>query len=146
MSGNGIQNFLYIEENVGKTFKKTKKHYTWEFTIDGIRHSVELFDSKMSGKKRILLDRSMIKEVYDPMFVLNHSFNIGQHSLALIQLGEKYEIRLNNQSFGYLMDLEKNKIHFNQGKYTNEPVSTTIRNSANEGKIVFGISNYSKEK
>jgi len=49
-----IKNFVYREEEVGKTIKSSKKMYVWEFVLDEIPHKFELFDSKLSGKKKII--------------------------------------------------------------------------------------------
>jgi len=54
------------------------------------------------------------------------SFEINNHSVTIIQHGEKYELRINNQSFSHMMDLERNKNHFGSlsTKNTTSNVST----------------------
>jgi hypothetical protein len=49
-------------EIVYKSNIRTKKHYVWEFTIDDKHHKVEMYDSKMSGKKKVIKDGKVIFE------------------------------------------------------------------------------------
>jgi len=38
---------------VGKTVKSSKKLFLWKFNLDGKDYSVELYNSMLSGKKKI---------------------------------------------------------------------------------------------
>ena len=51
-----IANFIFKEEDVGMTIKSTKKKYTWGFTLNGEEHHIVLYDSKMSGKRKVEAD------------------------------------------------------------------------------------------
>lgn len=55
-----MKNFLYYIKEVGKTIKSTKIKHTWEVTLDEKHHIVELFDSKLSGKMKVVKDGSVI--------------------------------------------------------------------------------------
>ena len=56
----GFKNFLYFQKEVGKTIKSSKVKHTWEITLDGKHHIVELFNSKLSGKLKIVKDNTTI--------------------------------------------------------------------------------------
>ena len=58
-----------------------------------IKNGVEIFDKKNDG--------SFLK-----------NFDIGEHIFSIIQYGEKFELRIDNQSFTHLYNLEKNKNFF----------------------------------
>ena len=55
-----IANCRYEEKDIGKAIKSTKRKFIWGFTIDGTNHHVELYDSKLSGKKKIVADSQII--------------------------------------------------------------------------------------
>ena len=82
------------------------------------------------------------KSSFDVTF--SHAFTINDHACTLIQYGENYELRINNNSFNYLMDLgkiyiklEKNKLFFGQ-QVKKDPTSTTIINNNGKQKGNFG--------
>lgn len=88
----------------------------------------------------MIKDGHIITEVEEEV-AFSKSFEIGSHSCTIIQHGDKYELRLDNQVFNHLMDLERNKLYF--GKNSN-PTSTTIQSNIgmNDRKgMGFGISN-----
>ena len=55
-----MKNFLYYTKEVGTTFKGTKIKHVWEVTLDEKHHIVELFDSKISSKMKVVKDGSII--------------------------------------------------------------------------------------
>jgi hypothetical protein len=40
-------------EDVSLSLKRTKKLYTWKFRLDDKDHTIELFNSLLSGKKKV---------------------------------------------------------------------------------------------
>ena len=72
------------------------------------------------------------------------TFNIDTHTCSLIQYGEGYELRVDNQSFNHVMDLERNKKHFGG----NDPTTTEIKSGAVSGieKPKFGFGNIQTKK
>jgi hypothetical protein len=133
-----IKNLMHVERDVAKHIKSTKKQFVWEFILDGKSHKIELFDSRLSGKKKVLKDGLILMQTEEDIAFIK-SFDVGKHQCTLIQHGDKFELRIDNQSFNHLMDLEKNKIHFKN----TTPTSTTYvakPNVKDEKKIGFGIS------
>ncbi len=132
-----IKNLSYVEQDVGQHIKSTKKHFIWEFLLDGKPHKIELYDSRLSGKKKMIKDGQVWKEVEGDV-AFSKSFEIGRYSCTIIQHGEKYELRVDNQSFSHLMDLEKNRVFFSASQnptsstYSSKPVNTS-------NKIAFGM-------
>lgn len=69
-------------------------------------------------------DGQIIKEIItDGTFV--KTFEINNHPVTIIQHGEKYELRIDNQLFGHLLDLEKNKKFFDNSHITSTSNVTT---------------------
>jgi len=57
-----IPQYFEIRE-VGKTIKSTKLQYIWRFNLDSKDHTVELFASKLSNKKKVVLDGTLKQEL-----------------------------------------------------------------------------------
>lgn len=57
-----VSDCRFEEKDVGKAFKSTKRKFRWEFKIDGKCHYVELYDSKLSGKKKVVADNHIVLE------------------------------------------------------------------------------------
>jgi hypothetical protein len=55
-----ITNCKYDEFYVGRSIKSSKRKLRWEFEICGKSHYVELYDSKLSGKKKVVADGKII--------------------------------------------------------------------------------------
>ena len=55
-----IANFIFKEEDVGMTIKSSKKKYIWEFSLNGEKHFIDLYESKMSGRRRVVADGKVI--------------------------------------------------------------------------------------
>jgi hypothetical protein len=57
-----VSDCRFEEKDVGKAFKSTKRKFRWEFKINGNSHFVELYDSKLSGKKKVIADGHLVLE------------------------------------------------------------------------------------
>lgn len=76
----------------------------------------------LSGKKKILQNGQQI--FFDSKFknAFQFPFTIGKNLLNIVQHGDKYELRINNQSFSHLWDNEKTKRAFNyENKEAHDP-------------------------
>lgn len=51
-----ISNFIFKEEDVGRIVKGSKRKYTWQFSFNGGKHFIDLFESKMSGRRKVVAD------------------------------------------------------------------------------------------
>lgn len=51
-----ITNCKMEEIQIGKAIKASKRKLKWEFDTDGEHHFIELYDSKLSGKKKVISD------------------------------------------------------------------------------------------
>ena len=119
-----ISGLRYEENQIGGAFKSSKIEYIWEFILDGsLPNKIELIYSKWGGKKRLIKNGvEIFDKKNDGSFLKN--FDIGGHIFSIIQYGEKFELRIDNQSFTHLYNLEKNKNFFSGD---NDPTSKTQR-------------------
>ena len=103
-----ITNLFYSEQDIGATLKISKRQYIWEFDLNGSSQRIELLDSRLSRKKRLFKNGvSILKTTEDGNFI--HNFEIDGHPCVIIQYGDKIELRIDNQSFTHLYNLQKNK-------------------------------------
>jgi len=72
--------------------------------MEGKEYSIELFNSVISGKKKILQNKQIIFQNEQYTGAFNFPFNIGRNSLSIVQHGDKYDLRINNQSFSHLYE------------------------------------------
>ena len=86
----------------------TKKYFVWEFVLNGKYHKVEMFHSKMSGKKKLCVDAQAISENKSYKNDFTYSFKIDKNYFNVIQLNsDKYEMRVDNRSFDILIQEER---------------------------------------
>lgn len=63
---------------------------------------IEVYNSKLSGKRRVYRDGILIfdKQLLEGAFTA--SFNVQDHTFAIIQHGEHYELKIDNISYSHL--------------------------------------------
>ena len=106
-----LTNLFYSEKDIGATVKITKRQFIWEFDLNGSSQRIELLDSRFSKKKRLFKNGvSILNTIEDGNFI--HNFEIDGHPCVIIQYGDKIELRIDNQSFTHLYNLQKNKYFF----------------------------------
>jgi hypothetical protein len=101
-----IRTILYEESSIGKRIKSTKRHFMWKFALDNNIFIVDLFASKLSGKKTIKINQEVRFEGKKQGKVFHISFDIGTHSILLIELGKGYDLRIDGISFQILQKQE----------------------------------------
>ena len=123
---------MLVEHSKGNLFtlqlKSSKKQYIWEFQLNGEPQKIELFDSKLSGKKKVLKNGIVECElVCDESFFRN--FTLNGHNCTILQCGDKNELRIDNQTFDHLYNLERNKQFFSSNP---EPTSSFFTAKSNK--------------
>jgi len=115
----------FDERQVGKAIKSSKRRLRWEFEIKGKLHSVELYDSKLSGKKKVVANGATIfgPQVVRSLFTV--SFYLDSTVVSLVQNGNSYECRVNNFPFNHLIELQRNKQVFS--KDTTSPICNSVK-------------------
>ena len=104
-----IRNLRYDEKEVGKTFSSSKKLYTWEFHLNKKYHKIEFYDSRISDKKKIVLDGSVLFYDKDDSEFFSYKFSLAGYKFDLCAVSEdKYDIKINNRRFKQLMSDERN--------------------------------------
>lgn len=138
-----IKNLKFSESNVGSTIKCTKKLYCWQFDLNGKNHLLELYESILSLKKKIILDQEVLYDItIEKAFAVK--FEIGHINCAIVQRKEGYEFSIENIVFNHLLEVEKNKSQFNNSEhkpssrsYIIEPASSLSANKENNNGSFF---------
>jgi hypothetical protein len=86
--------------NVGRRVKSTKKKYTWRFELAGREYILDLYVSKLSGKRKVLLNgdiRFNGKKAGGILF--SYAFKIGRTTVMVFQKEEGYDLRIDASYF-----------------------------------------------
>lgn len=77
--------------HVGRHIKSSKIKYTWEFILDNRSYNIELFVSRISGKRRIVVNGlTFANEKHSRGSLSNYYLNIGTHKVVLTELRENF--------------------------------------------------------
>ena len=71
----------------------------------------------MSGKKRLLRNNCLIHEEKNLKKLFTFELKIGEHTISFDQQGEKFDLKIDNESFMYTYNRLKQQDHF---RYENE--------------------------
>jgi hypothetical protein len=107
-----VRAVYFAVQDVGKHMKKSKKRFIWKFQIDGHEHVLEMFVSYMSGKKQIILDGRSVYEAQKMTSSFQFPFTVENASSMVVQHGDQFELRINNQVFSHLYNQERMKREF----------------------------------
>ncbi|CAG9311502.1 unnamed protein product [Blepharisma stoltei] len=118
---------LFETLNVGKHIKSSKKRFMWKFELDGKEHVIDLFLSKISGKRKILLNGDIkIEAKRSSSSYGSYPLRIGSHSLLLFELeGNIFDLRCDNISFEAALMRNRSKSDFTGGYRDREPRGDT---------------------
>ena len=129
-----ITNLFYSEKDIGAKIKMSKRQFIWEFDLNGSNQRIELLDSRLTHKKRLYKNGiNILNTSEEGNFI--HNFQIDGHPCVVIQYGDKIELRIDNQSFTHLYNLQKNKQLFagDKGPTSNVYIAKPYNNFGSSG-------------
>ena len=98
-----FKNLFHERREVGKTIKSTKIYYVWEMQINDSNHKIELFHSKVSGKKKLCLNAQVLNEDKSYSANFTYSFKLEKHYCNVVQIdADNFELRIDNKQFSLL--------------------------------------------
>ena len=104
-----IKNLRYDRKEVGKTFSSSKILHKWEFILNNKYHKIEFYDSRLSYKRKIILDSSVLFYKKDDREFFVFKFTLAGHKFEINQVNlDKYDIRIDGIRFQHLMAKERN--------------------------------------
>ena len=113
-----ISNLFYTEKDVGLNLFKSKREFVWGFDLDGTPVHIKFLDSRLTNKKRIYKNGDII--FYTKCKTdFSHDFEVYGHHCVIIQYADKFELRIDGESFTHLYNLQKNKELFKKSPTTN---------------------------
>lgn len=85
---------------VGKLIKRSKNKYTWKFEIEEELYTLDLFVSRMSGKRTVILNGIKLSTQKTSGLGSTYIVNIPKHKVIIYELGDNaFELRINNIAF-----------------------------------------------
>jgi hypothetical protein len=54
--GLSVRALNFEVKEIGEVFESSKHHLSWIFTINGTLHKVELYDSLLTNRRRVIVD------------------------------------------------------------------------------------------
>ena len=95
-----IQELRYDKKEVGKKFSSSKILYTWEFKLNNISHRIELYDHRLSDKKKITLDGKVLFYDKDDSEFFSYKFTLRGNKFELYKTNEYiYDIKIKGKKF-----------------------------------------------
>ena len=105
-----ICNMKFEYSEIGDMIKASKGLYSWDFTLDGKRHKVDLTHSRIKGKRTVACDGQDINTCLIYTYNYTYSFPLDGHYLTLIQISpDQYDLRIDNISFMLLKNKSRYK-------------------------------------
>ena len=127
-----ISNLFYTEKDVGLNLYKSKREFVWGFDLDGTPAHIKFLDSRLTNKKRIYKNGDII--FYTKCKTdFSHDFEVYGHHCVIIQYADKFELRIDGESFTHLYNLQKNKELFKKSPTTN--INNNNNNNLNKAKF-----------
>lgn len=101
--------------DIGEIISSTKQHMIWHFTINGIIHKVELFDSIFTGRRRVKLDNQEVSDTGRVGFFMLEKFKyhnkIDDVDVDIRESDDCFLLYLNHKIFSelYIQEQQKQK-------------------------------------
>ena len=99
--------------DIGEVISATKQHMIWHFTINGIIHKVELFDSIFTGRRRVKLDNQEVSDTGRVGFFMIEKYKyhnkIDDVDVDIRESDDCFLLYLNHKIFSELYIQEKQK-------------------------------------
>jgi hypothetical protein len=95
--------------SVGKRVKSTKKRFTWRFELNNREHQVDLYCSRISGKRKVLLDGDIRYESCALGGIgVTYPFRFEKSIIMVVQTGDcDFDLRIDNFSLAVLAKKQK---------------------------------------
>jgi hypothetical protein len=111
-----------LRQNVGRRIKSTKIRYTWHFELEKRTFFIDLYVSRLSGKRKILVNGDVFAEEKLKSSGLSvYILKIGSHIIELLETDDNiFDLRADKISF--LTEVErinKNGINFDEPQIEN---------------------------
>ena len=87
--------------HVGRRIKSTKIRYVWEFELEKKKYVIDLFISRLSGKRKILVNGDLhANERKSSAYLCSYVFKAGSHKIDLKEIDDNvFDLRVDNISF-----------------------------------------------
>jgi len=106
----------YEIKKVGKHLKGTKVKHSWKFYLHSAPTQVDLFVSKISGKREIRVDGRTVYQTHKRDALVQFCAFKDNNCFSVSQRGSRYELRINNTTFSQILKESSFQLHTNRNK------------------------------
>lgn len=100
----GFKALAFNKYKVGKVIKASKVRHSWRFELEDAEHTIDLYVSRMSRKRKVIADGSITLEFKGKSMGASFPVKIGRHNLSIFQVSAgNFDLRYNNRSFQSLL-------------------------------------------
>ena len=127
--------------NVGKFIKSSKKRLSWTFAIESESHQIDLFLSRVSGKRVVYLDGYVVsRNSKDPKFYGAYPVKIKKFTFVVFEFeNNKFDVRLGNFSFSEELTKLNSPHHGEERLRRDSHKAEKLRKKSKEKKIRLDI-------
>lgn len=99
----GVKALFSDVNKVGKRIKASKKKFTWKFSVDSREHTVDMYVSTLSGKRKVLLDGDLVYSGKSQSGVYFHyPMKVDRVMVAIEQMEDAWDLKIGGISFAQL--------------------------------------------
>ena len=99
----GVKALFSDVNKVGKRIKASKKKFTWKFSVDNREHTVDMYVSSLSGKRKVLLDGDLLYSGKAQNGVYFHyPMKVDRLMVAIEQMEDTWDLKISGVSFSQL--------------------------------------------
>jgi len=102
-SGGFVPQYFEIRE-VGKRIKSSKKQYIWRFQLGERDITVELFNSKMSSKKKIMVNGQLKAEMKQKSDSFMYQMTLSGKRLTIQAVNDGFDLVYDGTMFAVLWE------------------------------------------
>lgn len=96
----GVRALFSDVNKVGKRIKASKKKFTWKFSVDSREHTVDMYVSTLTGKRKVLVDGDLVYSGKSQSGVYFHyPLKIDRVMVAIEQLEDSWDLKIGGVSF-----------------------------------------------
>lgn len=99
----GVKALFSDVNKVGKRIKASKKKFTWKFSVDSREHTIDMYVSSLSSKRKVLLDGDLVYSGKAQSGVYFHyPMKVDRVMVAIEQMEDSWDLKIGGVSFAQL--------------------------------------------
>ena len=115
----GVRALFSDVNKVGKRIKASKKKFTWKFSVDSREHTIDMYVSTLTGKRKVLVDGDLVYSGKSQSGVYFHyPLKIDRVMVAIEQLEDSWDLKIGGVSFSLLSAMRQSAAEPKDAEWT----------------------------